>query len=152
MARWSITGTTISAVQRWSRTVRSIASGSKRRVRTSVEDRLIPSVKCAKPQEWNIGAAMCVLSRARSGILARSAAAGSSDSGCLREAPFGVPVVPEVRMMTRPFSAGGRSSDVSPSAMSVSSVGSPAAFVSLQATMPFRPSRAPAQRPANSSS
>src|SRR3712207_8472382 len=50
-------------------------------------------------------------SRARSGILENSTAAGSSDSGCLREAPLGVPVVPDVRMTTRPFSAGGRSEE-----------------------------------------
>ena len=71
-----------------------------------------PSVKCAKPQEWNIGAAIIVVSRARSGIFENSAAAGSSESGCLRAAPFGVPVVPEVRITTRPGSAGGCRSDV----------------------------------------
>ena len=47
----------------------------------------MPSVKCAKPQEWNIGAAIIVVSRARSGIFENSAAAGSSDSGCLRGRP-----------------------------------------------------------------
>ena len=74
----------------------------------------MPSVKCAKPHEWNIGAAIIVRSRARSGIFENSAAAGSSDSGCLRCAPFGVPVVPLVRMTTRPFSAGGTTSAGSP--------------------------------------
>ena len=34
----------------------------------------MPSVKCAKPQEWNSGAAIIVLSRALSGIIASSAA------------------------------------------------------------------------------
>ncbi len=65
------------------------------------------SVKCAKPHEWNIGAAIIVVSRACSGIFENSAAAGSSESGWLRAAPLGVPVVPEVRITTRPFSAGG---------------------------------------------
>ena len=46
-------------------------------------------MKCANPQEWNIGAAIIVVSRALSGIFENSAAAGSSESGCLRAAPFG---------------------------------------------------------------
>ena len=69
----------------------SVASGSNLRLSTSVEDRLMPSVKCTKPHEWNIGAAIIVFSRAFSGIMASSAAAGSSDLGCEREAPLGVP-------------------------------------------------------------
>ncbi len=67
----------------------------------------MPSVKCAKPQEWNIGAAIIVVSRARNGIFENRAAAGSRLSGWLRLAPFGVPVVPLVRMTTRPLSTGG---------------------------------------------
>ena len=67
----------------------------------------MPSVKCTKPHEWNIGAAIIVFSRAFSGIMASSAAAGSSDLGCERDAPFGVPVVPEVRMIALPRSLGG---------------------------------------------
>ena len=74
----------------------------------------MPRVKCAKPHEWNIGAAIIVVSRARNGIFENSAAAGSSVSGWLRLAPLGVPVVPDVRMTTRPFSAGGTTSDESP--------------------------------------
>ena len=65
------------------------ALGVDLRRSTSVEPSAMPSVKCAKPHEWNIGAAICVFSRARSGIFENSAAAGSSDSGCLRLAPFG---------------------------------------------------------------
>ena len=64
-------------------------------------------MKCAKPHEWNSGAATIVVSRACSGIFDSSAAAGSSESGWLRDAPFGVPVVPEVRITTRP-GLGGR--------------------------------------------
>ena len=84
----------------------------------------MPSVKCAKPHEWNIGAAIIVGSPARSGIFENSAAAGSSDSGCLRCAPLGVPVVPLVRITTRPFSAGGTTSSGSPASIRSSSSGS----------------------------
>ena len=66
----------------------------------------MPSVKCTKPQEWNIGAAIIVLRRAFSGIIASSAAAGSSERGCERAAPFGVPVVPDVRMIALPRADG----------------------------------------------
>ena len=84
----------------------------------------MPSVKCTKPQEWNIGAAIIVFSRAFSGIIASSAAAGSSERGCEREAPFGVPVVPDVRMIALPRSDGGSTSEVSPRAIRSSSRGS----------------------------
>ena len=105
--RWSITGTTTSAVHSCCAVSESTPSGSNLRASTSVEDRLMPSVKCAKPQEWNSGAAIIVCSRAFSGIRDSSAAAGSSDRGCEREAPFGVPVVPEVRITALPRSLGG---------------------------------------------
>ena len=81
--RWSITGTTTSAVQPCSSSAASVSSGSKRRRRTSVEDSPIPRMRCARPQEWNSGAAISVRSRARSGIFASSPAIGSSDSGWL---------------------------------------------------------------------
>ena len=84
----------------------------------------MPSVKCTKPQEWNIGAAIIVFSRAFSGIMASSAAAGSSDFGCEREAPFGVPVVPEVRMIALPRSFGGATGATSPLEARSSSSGS----------------------------
>ena len=74
----------------------------------------MPRMKCAKPQEWNIGAAISVRSRARSGIASSSAAAGSSDSGWRRLAPFGVPVVPLVRMTTRPRAGAATTSARSP--------------------------------------
>ena len=105
--RWSITGTTTSAVQPCWAVSDSVASGSNLRLSTIVEDRPMPSVKCAKPQAWNSGAAIIVFSRAFSGIRDSSAATGSSDFGWLREAPFGVPVVPEVRMIALPGSSGG---------------------------------------------
>ena len=122
--RCIITGTTISAVHSCRAVSESVASGSNLRLRTSVDERLMPSVKCTKPQEWNIGAAIIVFSRAFSGIIASSAAAGSSDRGCEREAPFGVPVVPEVRMIALPRSLGGRTPVVSPLLARSSSSGS----------------------------
>ena len=100
--RWSITGTTTSAVQPCWAVSDSVASSSNLRLSTIVDERPMPSVKCAKPQAWNSGAAIIVFSRAFSGIRESSAATGSSDFGWLREAPFGVPVVPEVRMIALP--------------------------------------------------
>ncbi len=65
-----------------------------------------------------------VFSRAFSGILDSSAAAGSSDLGWEREAPFGVPVVPDVRMIAFPGSPGGTTSERSPPSISASRVAS----------------------------
>ena len=73
------------------------------------------------PHEWNMGAAIIVGSSALSGIFENSEAIGSIESGCLRCAPFGVPVVPEVRMTMRPFSSGGSRPDGSPEATRSSS-------------------------------
>ena len=78
-----MTGTTMSALTRCSSIARSVASGSNRRCRTSVVESVRPRLKCARPQEWNIGAAIIVRSRARSGIMSSSAAAGSSELGLL---------------------------------------------------------------------
>ena len=105
--RWSITGTTASTSARFSWTARSVPSGSKRRRSTIVEavGRLI--TKWKKPQEWKSGAAIIIVSRLRKGILSISAAIASSPSGLERWAPFGVPVVPEVRMTKRGLSGGG---------------------------------------------
>ena len=80
-----------------------------------------------------------------------SVTAGSSVSGWLRVAPFGVPVVPEVRITTRPFSPGATTSDGSPAAIRSSSVGSPLCpSSSSQATNRFRPLPASSSSPANS--
>ena len=122
--RCIITGTTISAVHSCWAVSSSVFSGSNLRLSTSVDDRLIPSVKCTKPQEWNIGAAIIVFSRALSGIMASSAAAGSRLRGCERDAPFGVPVVPDVRMIALPRAGGGSTGDVSPPAIRSSIRGS----------------------------
>ena len=65
-------------------------------------------MKCAKPQEWNSGAAIIVFSRALSGITDEQRRDRVEFFGCEREAPFGVPVVPEVRIVARPGASGGR--------------------------------------------
>ena len=90
-------------------------------------------MKCAKPHEWNSGATMNVFSRAFSGMRDSSATAGPIVSGCLRDAPFGVPVVPDVRMIARPDSAGGTGGSGSPFSISDSSVGSATSSESCQA-------------------
>ena len=120
--RWSITGTTISDVHSCWAVSESVASGSNLRLSTIVVESPIASVKCAKPQAWNSGAAIIARPRERSGIRSSSAATGSSDCGCLRLAPFGVPVVPDVRITALPCSGGGVRSDVSPPSISSSSV------------------------------
>ena len=56
--RWSITGTTISDVHPCRAISDSVASGSNLRSSTIVVERPIASVKCAKPQAWNSGAAI----------------------------------------------------------------------------------------------
>ena len=66
--RCSITGTTTSAVQPCCAVSDSVASSSNLRLSTIVEDSPMPSVKCAKPQAWNSGAAIIVFSRAFSGM------------------------------------------------------------------------------------
>ena len=77
-----------------------------------------------KPHAWNSGAAIIVDSSACSGIFENSAAAGPSELGVGREAPLGVPVVPEVRITALPISDGATTGSGSPSSMSSSSVGS----------------------------
>ncbi len=148
MIRWSITGTRTSALARCWATARSVSSGSNFRRSTSVEASGRPSVKWAKPQEWNIGAAIIVVSRARSGIFENSAATGSSESGCLRGGALrGCRSCPEVRITTRPlarrggveFGAVAACDQLLSSGSSVAAGGSPA-----QATKRLRPA-APAR-------
>ena len=59
------------------------------------------SAKCAQPQVWNSGAAMWRAPAATCSGSRDSSAVAASMPASLRGAPFGVPVVPEVRMMTR---------------------------------------------------
>ncbi len=84
----------------------------------------------AKPQVWNSGAAMWVRQPYFRGIEESSDTAASRPAS-LRGAPFGVPVVPEVRMMIRPCRSGGVRSRESWDSISDSSVatspGAPAA-------------------------
>ena len=54
---------------------------------------------CRKPSAWNIGAGSDVTSLALNGTCESTPPIGASDGGVLRFAPFGVPVVPLVRMM-----------------------------------------------------
>ena len=96
------TGTTASAVQRCSARATRVLSGSKRRRTTSVEPMATARVDMPSPQAWKSGGATIVTSRPRKGIRDRIAAAGRERTGASRLAPFGVPVVPLVRMTTRP--------------------------------------------------
>ena len=98
------------------------------------------------------GAAISVVSRARSGSREKSAAAGSSERGWWREAPFGEPVVPEVRITTRPRSRGGESAFTGPAAISCSSVGCAGCGESCHAITLVRPAAAAAHSSLNSSS
>jgi hypothetical protein len=122
--RWIITGTTTSAVHSCCAVSDSVASSSNLRLSTTVEARLMPSAQLANPQAWNSGAAIIVRSRACSGITDSSEAIGSTVLGIERSAPFGVPVVPEVRMIARPCCPGGVTSDGSPRSINSSSSGS----------------------------
>ena len=56
-------------------------------------------VACRKPSAWNIGAGSEVTSFALNGTCDRMPPIGANVGGVLRLAPFGVPVVPLVRMM-----------------------------------------------------
>ncbi len=106
-------GTTTSPEHSCCAVSESVPSGSNLRLSTTVVQSPMASVKWAKPQAWKSGAAIIVRPRAFSGIRSSSAATGSSDWGCLRLAPFGVPVVPEVRISALPCSGGGERSEVS---------------------------------------
>ena len=140
-------------MQRWRAVSDSVASGSNLRLSTIVVVRPIASVKCAKPQEWNSGAAIIVRSPALSGICSSSAATGSSDCGWRRLAPFGLPVVPEVRISALPCSAGGSRSDgVAAGDQVVDRAVGPVASGSCQAMKRLRPAVAPSISSANSSS
>ena len=109
-------------------------------------------MKCAKPHEWNSGAAMCVTCPWRSGIFESSETAGSSEVGDARLAPFGVPVVPDVRMITRPVSSGATGCSVGEPAISSSRVGSSTLSESCQAMNRLRRVAASSSSPENSSS
>ena len=77
--------------------------------------------------------------------MSSSEASVISPSGLVRWAPFGVPVVPEVRITKRGLSGGGARSEASPSAISCSTVVAPAGGApSCQATIRLTPGSTPA--------
>ena len=107
-----------------SATVSRQPSGSNLRRSTTVDSSSIASARWAKPQVWNSGAAMWQVQPRRSGIRDSSETAASTPAS-LRGAPFGVPVVPEVRMMIRlGFSGCGSCAADEPFSISSSTVGS----------------------------
>ena len=127
-------------------------SGSNFRRSTIVEAVSIASPKCAKPHWWNSGGATSTFSRPRSGIAERIATAAPIP-GEPREAPLGVPVVPEVRIVWRPSWSGGSGVTGSPPSISSSSVGSAISSPSSrQATKPLRRYSAFESSSANSAS
>ena len=107
-------GTIASAVARVSAIFSSVAAGSNLRRRTNVDDSIRPMLNWRKPQAWKSGAAKKVGSRECSGIRERIATIGSIGSGWPREAPFGVPVLPEVSSVIRPGPSGAGTSESSP--------------------------------------
>ena len=99
--RCSITGTTIIVVARFDSRLSSTSTGSNRRATTSVEPSATPSSIWLKPSAWKIGAHSCVTPRARNGTFDNTPPTGANDIGTSRSAPFGVPVVPLVRITNR---------------------------------------------------
>ena len=86
---------------------RRVSSGSKRRRKTIVEAVGRLMTKWKKPQEWKRGAAIVTSRGLRNGMRSMRAASAVNPSGLERCAPFGVPVVPEVRITKRGLSGGG---------------------------------------------
>ena len=112
--RCSITGITTTPEHLCSSIAASAASGSNLRRSTIVWPSSSDSIMCAKPHVWNSGAAMCTVQPWRSGIRESREMAASMPAS-LRGAPFGVPVVPEVRMMIRVWCSGGSTGESSDS-------------------------------------
>src|SRR6202012_2422091 len=92
-------GTTTTAVPLCFSMSASPSAGLNLPCSTSVEPKNIPMVACRKPSAWNIGAGSEVTWLALNGTCDRIPPIGANDGGGLRFAPFGVPVVPLVRMM-----------------------------------------------------
>ncbi len=150
--RCSITGITTMDRHRSSCVVRSAVIGSNLRRSTTVEPSSMASARCAKPQVWKSGAAMCVRQPARSGIR-ESRETAAPMPGSLRGAPFGVPVVPEVRITMRACRTGGWRSPSSYADTSRSSVSGPLGPGSASVHPSTRRStRAPPSTAPNSSS
>ena len=94
-----MTGTTTTAVTLCSAMSSKTWSGLNLLCTTNVDPRNMPMVACRKPRAWNIGAGNAVTSFALNGTCDRMPPIGANVGGVLRFAPFGVPVVPLVRMM-----------------------------------------------------
>src|SRR6202012_4856446 len=92
-------GTTTTAVTLCFSMSSSTSAGLNLPCSTSVEPKNIPMVACRKPSAWNIGAGSEVTSLALNGTCDKIPPIGANVGGVLRLAPFGVPVVPLVRMM-----------------------------------------------------
>jgi hypothetical protein len=104
-------------------------------------------LNCRNPHAWNSGAAKNVGSRARRGIAPSTAAIGSTASGWPREAPFGVPVLPDVSSVILPGLSGASSGESAPRSIKFSTV-SPRGSASCQAIQRLR---SPAPSPTSSS-
>jgi hypothetical protein len=107
-----------------------------------VEPSSIANDRWLRPQEWKTGAAMTVVSRARSGMR-DSAATASCSVAPLRAAPRGAPVVPLVRMTCREVCCGGAgrpSGLVSASSSSCSVVSETRVAVAADSTLANSPS------------
>jgi hypothetical protein len=81
---------------------------------------------------WNIGVGSTVTSPPRNGRRDSGPPNGASERGCWRAAPFGVPVVPLVRMMSdacRPGAGGEAGLPAATSASRVSAARSPSVVV-----------------------
>ena len=100
--RCSMTGTTTSAPARCSAMAASVASGSNCACTTAVDDIPSPTPRWTRPHAWNSGAAMTTVSRARIGTTSSSGVNESTPLALPRAAPFGRPVVPDVRITWRP--------------------------------------------------
>ncbi len=113
-------------------TVFRLVSGSNVRVSTLVLPSSIAMLRCAQPQVWKSGAAMWVFQPDFSGIRESSATAALRLPPP-RGAPFGVPVVPEVRITARASLAGAVRGFGSPFSIRASSVSRSPASSSTQA-------------------
>src|SRR5207253_10534801 len=93
-----------------------------------------PRRNCASPQAWNSGTAISVVSRERSGMRERVPTIGSALRGWARDAPLGVPVVPDVRIVIRLGASGGSGSVSGPVSISLLRVRAAGRIASVQAT------------------
>ena len=104
MMRSNITGTTHRPVAWCRSTSSSVASGSNLRRVTTVQAIDAANTNWEKPQAWNIGATITMVSSARHGVRSRIALSvpmPAPPPDCL--APLGDPVVPEVSRIILPL-------------------------------------------------